>query len=432
LSLFKKITATAAVVAAAGTLVATEVYATEGYFQNAIGARAKGMAGAGVADSKDATAITLNPAGLVRAGRQFNGAVSLFMPFRQFKVGGPGGFIAPGVGSDTNKSNKNIFLVPNLAYSHPISENTTLGLSLSGNGGMNTSYENSANANCPSAGGVFCGGRAGVDLTQVNISAGFGHRINKYLSIGAAPIFALQRIKVRGLDAFARISSNPDKLSDNGFSYSVGGGARFGVEFAPEDYLRLGFSVQTPLWMSKFKKYSGLFAERGGFDIPANVQAGIAFDVTPDLTFMFDWRHIFYSSVRSIANSSTGFNGTNLLGNKAGLGFGWNDTDTFKFAVEYNATEALTVRAGYSYNTQPINSRDVMFNIIAPAVSQHHITGGGTYKFSENSAFEFAVMYSPTSSVTGTELAGFGNPTRDLKLSMSQLEFTVGYNYHWN
>ena len=413
-------------------LVATEVQATEGYFQNAIGARAKGLAGAGVADSKDATAITLNPAGLVNAGRQFNGAVSLFMPFRQFKVGGPGGFIAPGAGSDTNKSHKNIFLVPNLAYSHPISENTTFGLSLSGNGGMNTSYENSANVNCASAGGVFCGGRLGIDLTQVNISAGVGHRINKYMSIGVAPIFALQRIKIRGLDGFAGISDDGTKLTDNGYSYSVGGGARFGVEFSPEDYLRLGFSVQTPLWMSKFKKYSGLFAERGGFDIPANVQAGVALDVTPDLTVMFDWRHIFFSSVRSVANTSTGFTGTQLLGLKDGLGFGWNDVDTFKFAVEYNASEALTVRAGYSYNTQPINSRDVMFNILAPAVSQHHITGGGSYKFTENSEMEFAVMYSPKTSVTGTELAGFGNPVRKLTLSMSQLEFTMGYNYHWN
>jgi len=74
LSLIKKISATAAVVAAAGTLVATEVQATEGYFQNALGARHKGLAGAGIADGKDATIMTLNPAGLVHVGRQFNGS----------------------------------------------------------------------------------------------------------------------------------------------------------------------------------------------------------------------------------------------------------------------------------------------------------------------------------------------------------------------
>ena len=45
------------------------------------------------------------------------------------------------------------------------------------------------------------------------------------------------------------------------------------------------------------RKYSGLFADGGSFDIPANITAGLAYDLTPDLTVMADWRHIFYSGV---------------------------------------------------------------------------------------------------------------------------------------
>ncbi|WP_457817321.1 hypothetical protein, partial [Staphylococcus aureus] len=43
---------------------APAVWATDGYFQDGLGARNKALAGAGVADSRDATAAALNPAGI--------------------------------------------------------------------------------------------------------------------------------------------------------------------------------------------------------------------------------------------------------------------------------------------------------------------------------------------------------------------------------
>ncbi|MCF6303577.1 MAG: outer membrane protein transport protein, partial [Devosiaceae bacterium] len=308
MSLLKKISMTAGVVLAAGTLVATEAAATEGYFQNALGARSKGMAGAGVANSKDATAITLNPAGLVHAGRQFNGSVSLFMPFRSYSAGAGAGGVVPG----SQKSKRNIFAVPNMAYSQPINDTTTFGVSLSGNGGMNTTYKNGA--------GPFGGGTTGIDLTQVNISAGFGKQLGKYFSFGVAPIFAIQRFKARGLGAFdnAIASANPGSVTNRGYDYSVGGGVRFGVEFQLDENIRVGASYQSKLLMSRFKKYSGLFAENGDFDIPSNFQVGVAFDVTPDLTLMVDYRYIHYSEIAAISNH----NPLGKVGTSNGSGFG--------------------------------------------------------------------------------------------------------------
>lgn len=49
------------------------------------GAIQKSLAGAGVANSEDATAIAINPAGLVDVGQQFNG--SIFVP--RHNVSGP-------------------------------------------------------------------------------------------------------------------------------------------------------------------------------------------------------------------------------------------------------------------------------------------------------------------------------------------------------
>jgi len=68
------------------------------------------------------------------------------------------------------------------------------------------------------------------------------------------------------------------------------------------------------------------------------------------------------------------------LGASGGAGFGWKDTDTFKFGVEYDASDALTLRAGYSYNNNPIPGTQVTLNILAPGTIKHHITGGASYK----------------------------------------------------
>ena len=416
MSLIKKIATTSAVVLAAGTLVATEAAATEGYFQNGIGARSKGMAGAGVADSKDATAITLNPAGLVHAGEQLNISASAFMPFRSYTAA-PGFPAFPG----TEKSKNHFFVVPNFAYSKPISEKTTFGISLSGNGGMNTEYKN--------APGVFFFGKTGVDLIQMNLTAGLGHKFNQYFSVGVAPILTMQRFKATGLTLFTPFSSDPANLTNRGYSYSFGAGVRVGAEFTPAENLRVGLSYQSRTFMSRFKKYAGLFAERGDFDVPANFQIGVSYDPTPDLTLSFDVRHIMFSNVKSIGNP---FTTGAPLGSTTGSGFGWKDVTTFKFGAEYNASEALTLRAGYSYNTNPIrkNSEQLAFNILAPATSQHHITGGASYKFNENSQFDFAVMFSPSTKVSGTGPIAFG--AQPISVKMYQLEITAGYTYNFN
>lgn len=422
--------------AAAGALFAGDALATEGYFQNGIGARHKALAGAGVADGKDATTITLNPAGLVDAGHQINGAVSLFMPFREYKATGPG-FIAPGGPSGTIKSRRNFFVVPNIAYSRQLDDESAIGFTMSGNGGMNTAYPNAFNSNAgfscpPGSSGVFCGGKTGVDLMQMIISGGYARRLGQYVSIGVAPMLVVQRIKVKGLGLFAGfpgLTVSPANLSNRGYSYSAGFGVRGGVEFKPTDNLRIGIAYQTRTYMSKFKKYRGLFENGGDFDIPANVQVGIAADLTPDLTVMVDYKHIFYKSIDAIGNLFPGAS----LGSNGGAGFGWKDVDVMKFGAEYKASEDLTLRAGYSYNTQPIRSSQVTLNLIAPAVSQHHITGGGSYKISPNSQIDFAAMFSPSAKVSGIEVTPFGpNPFRVITLKMHQVEVTAGYTYHFN
>ena len=141
-------------------------------------------------------------------------------------------------------------------------------------------------------------------------------------------------------------------------------------------WLSVGASYQTEMEMQKFEKYSGLFAEQGDFDIPANWTVGVAIKPVDSFTFAFDVQQIYYSNTESIGNPMLPNLMTARLGDDGGAGFGWKDVTAYKFGLQYAASPALTLRAGYAYAKQPIPESEVLFNILAPGVIEQHITVG--------------------------------------------------------
>jgi long-chain fatty acid transport protein len=406
---------------AALTFGAATASATEGYFQTGYGTIQKAQAGAGVANPEDAMTLSVNPAGLVSVGNQFNMAFTLFSPSRDVTAA-PGGMIAPGKTS----SDSNYFLMPNMAYSRQIDSQSAWGVAIYGNGGMNTNYPAMprALADCGVAGatGVFCAGRAGVNLEQMFITFGYARKFGD-VAVGIQPIIAMQKFRAGGIMSFAGFSSDWLNLSNRDNDYAFGAGVRAGIEWTIQPGFRLGLTGTTPIWSTKFDKYKGLFADQGGFDIPGSVSAGLAWDATKDLTLMLDWRHIFYSQVGAVGNTSTTM-APGSLGTSGGPGFGWADVDAFSIAASYKATKDLTLRAGYSHNTNPIHSQDAMFNIFAPAVVTDHFSGGVSYKLNPNSGIELAAGYVPRASVSGFAMGG-----QPIRISMEQWEASIGYTY---
>ncbi len=174
----------------------------------------------------------------------------------------------------------------------------------------------------------------------------------------------------------------------------------------------------------------GLFAERGGFDIPATITAGVAFDVLPTFTLLADWRHIFYSQVASVGNSSQQ---PYLFGLPNGPGFGWRDVDAIKFGAEWRATPNWTFRIGYSHNNNPIQARDVTINILAPGVVTDHISGGLSYRVTPSSTIDLAAIVSPRHAVSGIEVTPAGpNPFRIITIHLSEFEVTAGWTYKFD
>ncbi len=401
--------------------------ATEGYFQHGNGVVSKALAGAGVAYSQDAMGQSLNPAGLVDVENQMNIGIAAFSPMRNL-TGSGSQATNSAVPIGNFDSDNELFPIPNFGVSYRVNDGASIGFSLYGNGGMNTEWEGMPHISGGS--GVYGGGRSGVDMAQTFMQATLAYRIFDGLSVGVAPIFAVQVFEAKGLTPFAGFSDAPTKLSNNDHDTSYGFGGRIGVQFAPIDTVKIGGAYQFRTYMTEFDKYAGLFAEQGDFDIPPALQVGISWKPVDEVTLLFDYRRIWYSDIASVGNPgpASGLDlATRRLGPDDGIGYGWTDVNIFKFGAQWEMNEDLTLRAGYSLGENPIPSSEVLFNIIAPGIIEHHITAGLSYKVSDNSTLNVGAFYAPAASVSGPNPLSPGNT---IELEMSQFEFSVGWG--WN
>jgi long-chain fatty acid transport protein len=291
---------------------------------------------------------------------------------------------------------------------------------------------------------LLCGsGELGVDLTQLILAPTLAYKMNPSHAVGVSPLIAYQRFKAYGLQPFAAISSDPANLTNNGYDDAWGFGVRIGYfgQLTPD--FSVGVAYSTKIDMSEFEKYKGLFAEGGDFDIPENYSIGAALKATPKLTIAADYQRISYSKVASVGNSSRqggcaptmpagpGVGAGCLGASGSSIGFGWTDVDVLKLGVEYQWDNSLVLRAGYNVTDNPVQTRDVTFNILAPGVVTDHLTLGFTYTLQGGSEITMAYMHAFENSVSGPANNPYFNVggTETLTMSQDSLGIAWGLKY---
>jgi long-chain fatty acid transport protein len=400
--------------ALAASGIATSAFATNGYFAHGNGMTAKGMGGAATAMTKDSFGGANNPAAMVWVGNRYDAGVDAFGPERDAgRAGGSAVYINDG----TFGSDNELFAVPEFGYNSMINNKMSLGVTVYGNGGMNTDYAtNSSGYN------LLNGTTAlGVDLMQLIVAPTVSYKVNESTSVGLSPLLGYQRFEAYGLQAFG--------LANNGVDDATGFGARVGFLTKLNNQVSLGAAYATKVNMSKFDKYAGLFAEQGDFDLPANWNVGMTFQANDQLTVALDFQRIEYSGVKAVANSSRAIAAQIPLGADAGSGFGWSDMDIVKLGVEYKYSPTLTLRAGYSHTDAPMTGTDVTFNILAPAVIEDHFTLGATYAMDKDSALTVSYTHAVENSVSGASLfTELQSPGGTETITMSQNILGISYS----
>ena len=129
-----RLKAIAALVAAAPFFA----HATDGYFSHGYGMVAKGMGGASFAVTGSGFGAANNPATMAFSGNTFELGLDLFSPHRSAERTGAPDFVGLNGSAD---SGSNYFGIPEIAYNRMIPPDMSWGLTVYGNGGMNTDYE---------------------------------------------------------------------------------------------------------------------------------------------------------------------------------------------------------------------------------------------------------------------------------------------------
>jgi len=440
----------AGLLAIAGIMASPLAHATNGMFPVGYGAKNEAMGGASIALPLDSLAAANNPAGMVMVGDHMDVGLIWFSPNRGATIQGndcSAGVLGPyACGGGTIDGNydgngKSNFFIPSFGYNKMINEKTSLGVSVFGNGGMNTQYDTNPLAPFGATGPM------GINLEQLFIAPTWAMKLNDTNAVGVALNLAYQRFSATGLQPFDCLTyfgacpdgiggfsnqlqysptSSPGNMTNNGTDTSTGYGFRLGWTGQVTPEATLGVTYQTKTKMGKFSKYSGLFADHGSFDIPANYGIGIAYKAQPETTVAFDIQYIDFAGVPTIGNSSSI---PLQYGSDNGPGFGWKSIYAYKLGVSHAYNSNFTVRAGFDYCDQPIPSSETFLNILAPGVVQNHLTLGGTWKLADKSEVTVAYVHAFEQTVNGPNSVSPNLGGGDANLKMHQDSISVAYGW---
>jgi long-chain fatty acid transport protein len=176
-------------------------------------------------------------------------------------------------------------------------------------------------------------------------------------------------------------------------------GFQAGLYYTAPAGWNFGASVKSPQWFEPYR-YNAMDelgqprALKLHLDLPLIVSLGVAYTGLPRTVLAADFRYMDYQN-------TNGFNQSGFAPNGAVQGLGWDSIFVLALGAQYLLTDALSLRAGYTYNGNPISGDQAFFNIASPLVIQHTLSVGASYKAFDRLLLSLAYAHSFENSVQG-------------------------------
>jgi len=176
-----------------------------------------------------------------------------------------------------------------------------------------------------------------------------------------------------------------------------GAGFQIGLLYNLTESWNVGFSYKSPVWQERYgyNSYNPDYsARRIGIQaqVPEIFSWGVAYKGFERALIDVDLRYFDYAN-------------TSLYGTKPiNGGLGWSSIFAVAIGGQYQATDWLTLRAGYLYNTNPIKATDTLFNIQAPGFLQQMLAIGASYKLTDDITLSLAWTHQFRNSIEGPVL----------------------------
>lgn len=371
--------------------------ATNGMKIIGIGQVQHAMGGANIALPLDAACTITNPAGLKAVGRRVDAGLTYFVPDVSYRASGAVTYQNATMDSDTD-----LTFIPALGYVHPLTESVTVGIGLYGVNGMGVDYDSNLYNNVTE-----------TEYAFVKLAPAVSYTFKNRLTIGFAP-----NIDYAVMDFEA---GPPDQVKhDDGDA--IGLGFTIGLHYPVNDYFSIGLAYESKQNFDDFEFDTDLGEDKIRFNQPQSLAGGIAYMPNPSLRFAFDLLWIDWPQ-------TNGHNKPKYTKNSSGAlnwNLDWDEQLVYKFGLEYDLNQKFTIRAGYNYGENPIETKQAFETLAFPAITEHHFTIGGAMTLDNNWRLNVGFMYSPTSEVSTA------NPDQGItsaKTEMYQYSIDFGFSY---
>jgi long-chain fatty acid transport protein len=184
-----------------------------------------------------------------------------------------------------------------------------------------------------------------------------------------------------------------------------GGGFQVGLLYELNENWNFGFSYKSPVWQERWhfnSSFPNLAPRRIGIQasLPEIFSWGVAYKGLPRTLIDVDLRYFDYPH-------------SELFGPKViDGGLGWRGVFAVALGAQYQATDRLTLRGGYLYNTNPIPNPVTLFNVQAPGIITNTLTLGASFQVTENVTASLAWMHGFRNAIQGPILQIPGSSVR--------------------
>lgn len=393
----------------------TLLHATNGDHLIAVGTKARGMGGAGIAVSHGAESTLHNPALITNVeNTEITFGGTLFMPDISAQMSAVA----------KHASDADMSVIPEVSIGHKLNENWYIGVGMWGTAGMGTDYRDALQTPMDSGNMHMV---TNLQLMQFGVSVAYK---TGGLSVAVAPVLQYGSLDINyiGFDG----SSVGDGVAQD-FNFGFNLGATYDFTHRGIDGLTLGVVYKSKIDMDYSSQLSNAtqpFADFGIFPVamgntleqPAEIGVGIEYKFNQH-TFAFDYKQIKWSDAEGYKD------------------FGWEDQDVYAFGYQYEQNN-WALRVGYNHASHPITEAPAgpaviapgnyaqaggnalnLFNLLGfPATQEDHYTIGGTYAFNDSFALDLAYVYAPETITTMNTIVGLDPMTGDIYTGPSSVE----------
>lgn len=408
----------------------------QGLILGASGPVNRSMGGAAVATPIDAIgALRWNPA-TISALSSSEMAFGLDLVFPSVQVSSS----ITGLAAGTTDADPSVSPVPAVGWVHKIEDSPiTIGLGMFGVAGFRSNYPSSTTNPIllpqSNALGVPGGlGRIYSEAQFLDLAPTLSYAVSEQFSIGVSPTVTLGQVIIDPLVVAppndADGSGVPRYSSGRGAHVQWGMGIQVGAFYIVNDEWRAGAAIKSPSWMEPFRYQSEdelgnpLVFEKH-WHLPMTVSTGFCYSGIESTIIAVDFRYFDY-------RNSDGLGDSGFLPNGALAGTGFRDVFGLATGIQRQLYDRLYLRAGYTYNQNPIPSNLATVAVVAPLHYQNQFHLGGSLGLAENVSLNLAYSYYLSHSITGPIVTPAGavpnsSVTSTMDVHIASLGVTVQY-----